>query len=264
MARANSATFLVCMTLAHNVGAKWFNRHYGKDGIVFTSCHPGNLRTGLTRDWNKGLHAVLVPIVKSVVLYPQEMGCISQLYLNTAPEAESKGGAYYVPWAREAEPMPQASDEKIQESCMYTRLCSHHSRYMGRRTGSEAHPCLSRFYAVLRSWPPAYWSPCHSVYQAAAALPGWIFFFYFIVCVLILHLIGRFFIFWRHVFFPGIPVLKMVFFRHQPRVRTTPPLSMAAFIALFQSDLKRVATVSSRPDSLLSQLFFSDLDSEPA
>lgn len=179
MARANSATFLVCMTLAHNVGAKWFNRHYGKDGIVFTSCHPGNLRTGLTRDWNKGLHAVLVPIVKSVVLYPQEMGCISQLYLNTAPEAESKGGAYYVPWAREAEPMPQASDEKIQESCMYTRLCSHHSRYMGRRTGSEAHPCLSRFYAVLRSWPPAYWSPCHSVYQAAAALPGWIFFLLF-------------------------------------------------------------------------------------
>lgn len=38
---------------------------------------------------------------------------------------------------------------------------------------------------------------------------------------------------------------------------------MVGIIALFQSDLKRVATVSARPRSTETQLFLTELDLEP-
>lgn len=71
------------------------------------------------RNWQGGLLGYFSAVVKSTILYPVEYGCITQLYLNTAPEAERKGGAYYVPWAREAEPMAVANDEAVQDSCTY-------------------------------------------------------------------------------------------------------------------------------------------------
>lgn len=83
-----------------------------------TSCHPGILRTELTREWTSGLVGTMMPILNKLVLYPQEMGCITQLYLNTAPEAATKGGAYFVPWARECEPLSISNDVSVQDACM--------------------------------------------------------------------------------------------------------------------------------------------------
>lgn len=58
-----------------------------------------------------------MPLLHHAVLYPQEMGCITQLYLNTAPEAATKGGAYFVPWARECQPISVAKDASVQNAC---------------------------------------------------------------------------------------------------------------------------------------------------
>ncbi|WFD07587.1 hypothetical protein MVES1_002954 [Malassezia vespertilionis] len=103
--------------LANIWSAKWFQRHYGdKEGMLFTSVHPGNLRTELTRDY-RGLTGLFMPIISFGFLYPSEMGAYTQLYANTSPEA-TEGGAYYVPWARKIEPSAISHDEKSQEACM--------------------------------------------------------------------------------------------------------------------------------------------------
>ncbi|MGG6498818.1 UNVERIFIED_CONTAM: hypothetical protein NY603_38405, partial [Bacteroidetes bacterium 56_B9] len=47
------------------LSANWFHRHYGKENIVFTSCHPGILESELVRDWDKGLNAIAIPLLKS-------------------------------------------------------------------------------------------------------------------------------------------------------------------------------------------------------
>lgn len=86
------------------------------------SCHPGALRTELTREWTSGIFKAIMPILHRVLLYPPEMGCITQLYLNTAPEAASKGGAYFVPWARECEPLSIANDLSVQDACTWSKL----------------------------------------------------------------------------------------------------------------------------------------------
>lgn len=101
------------------LSVKTFARDPRFAGIVFSAVHPGILRTELTRDWNRGLNAVLVPVLWRVLLYPQSYGCITQLYAATAPEAMYDNGAYFVPWARKCEPAKLANDEHVQDACKY-------------------------------------------------------------------------------------------------------------------------------------------------
>lgn len=98
------------------LSANWFQRNFGAQNIVFTSCHPGILKTGLVREWNQGLNTIMMPIIEAVIFYPQRMGCITQLYLNTAPEAATKGGSYFAPWARQVDPLPLARDVGVQDT----------------------------------------------------------------------------------------------------------------------------------------------------
>lgn len=98
------------------LSAKWFDRHFGHENIVFSTCHPGILDSELMRNWDQGLNRVLVPLLKATFFYPPPMGAITQLYLNTAPEAKNAGGQYYVPWARKNTPSRLTCDEKLQET----------------------------------------------------------------------------------------------------------------------------------------------------
>lgn len=79
---------------------------------MFSSVHPGVLRTNLTR-YMSNLHQ---RIVSSLLAYPQELGAITQLYANTAPETAGKGGTYFIPWAREGKAEPSAYSESAQET----------------------------------------------------------------------------------------------------------------------------------------------------
>lgn len=101
--------------LANILSANKFQREYGSKGIVFTSVHPGILRTELMRDWG----SLIRRVSEWALLYPQSMGCLTQLYAVTAPETASKGGCYFVPWAREAQPMAIALDTKNQDTCTF-------------------------------------------------------------------------------------------------------------------------------------------------
>lgn len=103
--------------LVNILSANKFQRQYGPEGLVFTSVHPGILYTELMRDWNP-LFGV-TQLIQSYLFYPASMGCLTQLFANTAPEAAKKGGSYFVPWAREAEPMPIAHDKANQDACMF-------------------------------------------------------------------------------------------------------------------------------------------------
>lgn len=97
--------------LANVLSANKFQREHGSKGIVFTSANPGNLRTELMRDWGSFIRY----FTEWTILYPQSMGCLTQLYANTAPEAQSKGGCYFMPWARQGNPLPVALDQKNQD-----------------------------------------------------------------------------------------------------------------------------------------------------
>ena len=44
------------------------------------------------------------------------MGAITQLYLNTAPEAAGEGGSYYVAWASKYKSIPISRNERVQDA----------------------------------------------------------------------------------------------------------------------------------------------------
>ena len=102
--------------LANILSANKLDRQYGPDGIVFTSVHPGALRTAFAAG-QKGITGLLVGVLQWILLYPQEMGALTQLYANTAHETAKKSGRYFIAWAREAEPMPIAHDKANQDAC---------------------------------------------------------------------------------------------------------------------------------------------------
>lgn len=99
--------------------ANKLNSEYCGDGIIFSSCNPGNVKTDLSRHIVNLSSVWIGNLLGPRVLYPPEMGALTQLYACTSLEA-GEGGAYYVPWARRGEPSPIAKDPKVQDSCMYT------------------------------------------------------------------------------------------------------------------------------------------------
>ena len=103
--------------LANILSANKLDRQYGPDGIVFTSVHPCALRTAFAAG-QKGITGLLVEVLQWILLYPQEMGALTQLYANTAHETAKKSGRCFIAWAREAEPMAIAHDKANQDACM--------------------------------------------------------------------------------------------------------------------------------------------------
>jgi len=83
---------------------------------VFTSVHPGLLNTGLARNMGG-----LQQRIASLLAHPQEFGAITQLYANTARETVTKGGTYFIPWAREGKAVASAYSEGAQEAGTYKR-----------------------------------------------------------------------------------------------------------------------------------------------
>ncbi|WFD42232.1 hypothetical protein MPSI1_000873 [Malassezia psittaci] len=109
--------------LCNVLSANKFQREFGSKGIVFTSANPGNLRTELMRDWG----SILRTATEYALLYPSSMGCITQLYANTAPEAASKGGTFFIPWAREGSPRdsnPQQVAFDPDNQDLFDKWCS--------------------------------------------------------------------------------------------------------------------------------------------
>jgi len=70
-------------------------KRYGDQGIVSISLHPGNIKTDLAR------HST--PVERALtnwMLYPVQLGVLTQLYAGTTPEALQLNGKYLIPWAR--------------------------------------------------------------------------------------------------------------------------------------------------------------------
>ncbi|KAJ7621215.1 NAD-P-binding protein [Roridomyces roridus] len=70
-------------------------RRYGDQGIISISLHPGNIKTDLARHSSPAERALT-----GWMLYPVQLGVLTQLYAGTAPEALKLNGKYLIPWAR--------------------------------------------------------------------------------------------------------------------------------------------------------------------
>ncbi|KAL7416913.1 NAD-binding protein [Mrakia frigida] len=88
--------------------ANELQKRYASQGLVSTSCNPGNLNSDLWRNTGP-LQKVL-----GAFTYPPAMGALTQLFLGTTVEGKDLGGKYYVPWARPGPTRPEATDEEIQ------------------------------------------------------------------------------------------------------------------------------------------------------
>ncbi|KAJ7641842.1 NAD-binding protein [Roridomyces roridus] len=83
-------------------------RRYGQQGIVSIALHPGNIKTDLARH-----SGTIQSATTNWMLYPVELGALTQLYAGTAPEASALGGKYLLPWARLGKPHPQTNDAEL-------------------------------------------------------------------------------------------------------------------------------------------------------
>lgn len=72
------------------------------------------------------------------LLHSPELGALTQLYANTAPEAGVEGGVYYVPWARKGKTVPAAEDFQIQDRGM--RHTDPAVSYFDAQIQKHAHP----------------------------------------------------------------------------------------------------------------------------
>ncbi|KAJ7321631.1 NAD-P-binding protein [Mycena albidolilacea] len=71
------------------------DRRYGSQGIVSIALHPGNIKTDLARH-SSGVEKAMT----GWMLYPVDLGVLTQLYAGTSPEGSQLGGKYLIPWAR--------------------------------------------------------------------------------------------------------------------------------------------------------------------
>ncbi|KZV81296.1 NAD(P)-binding protein [Exidia glandulosa HHB12029] len=79
-------------------------RRHG-DKLVSVSLNPGNIKTGIRRYQNT---ASLHHRLSLLLLYPPELGALTQLWAATAPETADFNGKYLIPWARVGQAMPSA------------------------------------------------------------------------------------------------------------------------------------------------------------
>jgi len=82
-----------------------------KDGVVVFSLDPGNIKSDLQRhNQNFILNALF-----RFMLWPVELGALTQLYAATDPSALKFKGGYLRPWARVGEPHEGTKDEAEQK-----------------------------------------------------------------------------------------------------------------------------------------------------
>ncbi|KAL5524385.1 RDH1_2 [Sanghuangporus sanghuang] len=84
-----------------------FSRRFGDQGIVFTGCAPGILKTDLLRYADR----VAAWFIKTIYMYESELGALTPLYAGTSPETLDSNGAFFVPWARRTESAGPGSDD---------------------------------------------------------------------------------------------------------------------------------------------------------
>ncbi|KAG0275389.1 hypothetical protein BGZ96_003820 [Linnemannia gamsii] len=106
--------------LANVLFANALARRLANERVYVNTAHPGHVDTKLNRSvkgilgetWSK-----LAQFVASAAVMTPEVGALTQLYLATSPEVESKDirGRYFVPIANEIQPSTWARDEELQE-----------------------------------------------------------------------------------------------------------------------------------------------------
>ncbi|KAJ7745411.1 NAD-binding protein [Mycena maculata] len=87
-------------------------RRYGAEGIVSTALNPGNLKTEIARHWTSPGQR-LMKLLGHLIVYPAEMGALTQLYAGTTAAGAELNGKYLVPWARIGSTNPAAQDEAV-------------------------------------------------------------------------------------------------------------------------------------------------------
>ncbi|KAM0811765.1 putative Ketoreductase (KR) domain-containing protein [Seiridium cardinale] len=86
---------------ASKAGAWILSREYQKrraeDGIVSLAVNPGNCDTGTY----KGTNFILGFILKTLMLYPAELGALTELFAGLSPSImQGNNGIYVIPWGR--------------------------------------------------------------------------------------------------------------------------------------------------------------------
>mmetsp|Transcript_23595 Transcript_23595/g.44564 ORF Transcript_23595/g.44564 Transcript_23595/m.44564 type:complete len:355 (+) Transcript_23595:41-1105(+) len=109
--------------LANVLFTRALNRRLSDKKIYANTCHPGGIKTNLGRHVQKsaadsmgqGWSGYLEQLQQLVLLTPPR-GAVTQLYLATSPDIESKNirGEYYRPQAMRADP-PKFSTEELEE-----------------------------------------------------------------------------------------------------------------------------------------------------
>ncbi|KAI8148407.1 hypothetical protein BJV82DRAFT_506533 [Fennellomyces sp. T-0311] len=84
----------------------------GIDNLYVNAAHPGIVRSDLLRHTFESGN-LIKKFVQDVVSVSTEDGALTQLYLATSPEVESKGikGKYYVPFGKAGCPNPYSSSD---------------------------------------------------------------------------------------------------------------------------------------------------------
>lgn len=89
--------------------------------LTSTAVNAGNVKSGLMRNISN-LATLAVNHMVSPFLYSPELGALTQLYANTAPEIEDLGTFFFVPWARPGIPAEAALRTEAQDAsaCILT------------------------------------------------------------------------------------------------------------------------------------------------
>jgi len=111
--------------LANVLFASGLNRRLAGKDVYSNSCHPGGIKTNLARHVEKVITQTVGERVREVfqaymdnfVLMTPSQGAVTQLYLATAPEIETKNirGQYYYPQARHMDVPKSATQAKEDE-----------------------------------------------------------------------------------------------------------------------------------------------------
>ncbi|KAH6912848.1 hypothetical protein BKA70DRAFT_1265223 [Coprinopsis sp. MPI-PUGE-AT-0042] len=109
---ARRKTFIFALYAQSKLGnvvlANEFAKRYGHEGVISSSCNPGNLDSELWRH----LNPVIRPVAR-LFFYPSTMGALTQLWAGTSEAGLDFNGKYLIPWARVGKPNPLALDEKL-------------------------------------------------------------------------------------------------------------------------------------------------------
>ncbi|EPS99625.1 NAD-binding protein [Fomitopsis schrenkii] len=92
------------------VVAREFAKRYADQGIVSTSCNPGNIKTELQR-----YAPTILRNIMNLVLYEGHYGALTQLWAGTMPETLNHNAKFLIPWARVGECRPEAYDDAPAE-----------------------------------------------------------------------------------------------------------------------------------------------------